>query len=108
MVQTIRAGTSIVIYPEATTSRTRELLPFRPGAFRVAVDTQCPVVPITLRGTADIWPRDSWLMRPGTIDVCIHSRIETIARGRSEMVRLLARARTAIQSVDSATLSHLG
>jgi 1-acyl-sn-glycerol-3-phosphate acyltransferase len=99
MVQTIRGGTSILVYPEATTSRTRELLPFRPGAFRAAADAQCPVVPITIRGTAGIWPRGSWLMRPGTIDIRIHRGIETMSGGRSEVARLRDRARTAILDV---------
>ena len=74
LIETIRAGTSVVVYPEATTSRSGSLLPFRPGAFRVAVETQRPVVPVTISGTAAIWPRGSWMMRPGPIEVCIHER----------------------------------
>jgi fatty-acyl-CoA synthase len=98
MIETIRAGTSVVVYPEATTSRSGGLLPFRPGAFRVAVETQRPVVPVTINGTAAIWPRGSWMMRPGPIEVCIHERLEVTTRGREEIERLRDRTRAAIQS----------
>src|SRR5438552_8664570 len=54
MVDTLRAGGSLLVYPEGRRSRGEGLLPFRLGAFRAAVDAGRPVVPIATRGTATI------------------------------------------------------
>jgi len=99
MIDTVRHGVSIVVYPEGTTSRTAALLPFRPGAFRVSVETGRPIVPITINGTAAIWPRGRWTMKRGAIDVHIHEPITSGEGNRDEIARVRARARAVIQSV---------
>ena len=98
MIRSLRGGTSVVVYPEGTTSRTRELLPFRLGAFKAAVETGRPVVPITLSGTARIWPRGSWVIRRGAIGVRIHAPIDVAARDRADVMRVRESARSAIES----------
>jgi 1-acyl-sn-glycerol-3-phosphate acyltransferase len=43
----LRRGISIFMFPEGTVNKTGELLgPFYDGAFRMAIETQCPVQPI--------------------------------------------------------------
>ena len=97
--RSLSEGASVVVYPEGTTSRTGEMLPFRLGAFKVAVAAGRPVVPITLTGTARIWPRGTWMMRRGVIAVRIHAPIDPTARGPAEALRVRAAARSAIESV---------
>lgn len=51
---------------------------FETGAFVLAIETQAPVVPVTLRGSADVLPRGHRIWaRPGTITVEVHHPIET-------------------------------
>jgi 1-acyl-sn-glycerol-3-phosphate acyltransferase len=98
MVDTLRAGRSLLVYPEGRRSRAEGLLPFRLGAFRAAVDAGCPVVPITVRGTdAIVSTRRRWLRR-GPIDLTIHGSIAPLGADRSEMVRIRERAREEIAS----------
>lgn len=93
MIDMLRHGTSLLVFPEAGIARTVGLLPFRLGAFRAAVEIGRPVVSIAILGTRDILPYRGWMLRRGTIDVAIHEPIEPIGRTRQEVVRLRDRAR---------------
>ena len=46
----LRCGMSVLIFPEGTYS-TEKMLPFKRGAFVLAVEEKVPVVPVVLRGT---------------------------------------------------------
>jgi 1-acyl-sn-glycerol-3-phosphate acyltransferase len=58
----LRRGVAVLIYPEGTYSRTREPLPFKRGAFQLAIAEQVPVVPVVIEGTTDIIAGDGPLM----------------------------------------------
>ena len=53
----IKSGTSICIFPEGTRNKGEELtmLPFKEGAFKIATKTGCPIVPISMNNTAEIF-----------------------------------------------------
>ena len=59
----IQAGISAVVFPEGTRSRTGELRPFKSGAFKLAIETKTPVVPLAITGTREALPRGSWVFR---------------------------------------------
>jgi fatty-acyl-CoA synthase len=84
----LRAGASLLFFPEGTFERPAGLLPFKLGAFKAAVEARCPVVPIAIRGTRDILPADTWLPRRGRITVVIGVPIRPEDTGWREMVRL--------------------
>ncbi len=70
-------GYSLIVFPEGTRSRDGELHPFKKGAFRMAISTGLPVVPVTVNGTWEVWPPGSKLFYRGHADVVIHEPIET-------------------------------
>jgi 1-acyl-sn-glycerol-3-phosphate acyltransferase len=98
MIEHLRRGLSLVVYPEGRRGESTRLLPFRLGAFRAAVEAGRPIVPISLAGTARILERDRWVLRRGPIDVTIHPPIDPVARDRAEMVRVRRLARERIVS----------
>jgi 1-acyl-sn-glycerol-3-phosphate acyltransferase len=51
------AGNSIMMFPEGTRSPTGKLRRFRPGAFDLAKDAKCPLLPIVVHGTASALPK---------------------------------------------------
>ncbi|MGH9362889.1 MAG: lysophospholipid acyltransferase family protein [Thermoanaerobaculia bacterium] len=62
----LRAGTSILLFPEGTRSPTGELLPFQRGGFLLALKSGLPIVPVGVSGTHAIQPRGRLAIRPGT------------------------------------------
>lgn len=68
-------GTSVVIFPEGTRSKTGELGPFKRGAFKIAYDLNLPILPITVVDTKNIMPTDSINILPGRVKMVIHEPI---------------------------------
>jgi 1-acyl-sn-glycerol-3-phosphate acyltransferase len=61
--RTLREGTSIMMFPEGTRSRTGELQAFKPGAFALAQEAGLPLLPIVLDGSAQALPKRGWVLR---------------------------------------------
>jgi 1-acyl-sn-glycerol-3-phosphate acyltransferase len=65
-------GAPVLIFPEGTRSRTGELQAFRDGAFRLAHDVGCPLIPVVVRGTHESLPKNGLVLRSrmdGTVTV---------------------------------------
>lgn len=60
---TLEAGSSIMMFPEGTRSKTGELRDFKPGAFDLARNAHVPIIPIVLGGTFDALPKDGFVLR---------------------------------------------
>lgn len=93
MMDTLRQGRSVLVFPEGTIHRRGSLLPFQPGAFRIAIAARRPVIPITLRGTEDMLSQESWTLRRGCLDVTIHEPIAPAEKGRRGILRMSESAR---------------
>jgi 1-acyl-sn-glycerol-3-phosphate acyltransferase len=94
----LRQGERLLIFPEGTFARAPGLLPFRLGAFRAAVDTGRPIVPIAMAGTRHVLPDGGRLLRHGPILVTIGAPMEPRTAGWPEMVRLRDAAVEVIRS----------
>ncbi|MGI9642264.1 MAG: lysophospholipid acyltransferase family protein [Acidimicrobiia bacterium] len=70
-------GYSLLIFPEGTRSRDGNLLPFKKGAARIAIDTQLPLLPVVLEGSDRISTPGSKVIHPGHVNVRILDPIET-------------------------------
>jgi len=69
-------GLHMVIYPEGTRSSDGRLLPFKKGPFHLAMESGVPVVPVTLLGTYESWPKTRFSLRPGTATVVFHPPLD--------------------------------
>ena len=56
-VESLKAGISIVIFPEGTRSLNGEIGKFKTGAFQLAVRTDKPLLPVLIDGTGEIMPK---------------------------------------------------
>jgi 1-acyl-sn-glycerol-3-phosphate acyltransferase len=57
-VTALRDGEIVVVYPEATISRSFELKEFKSGAARMAIEAAVPIVPMTIWGAQRVWTKD--------------------------------------------------
>lgn len=67
----IKAGTSILIFPEGTRSPDGTLQAFKGGAMLLAIKAGVPIVPIAFVGSYSVLPKGSFFPRPGTITIKI-------------------------------------
>lgn len=93
----LKAGVSIVVFPEGTRSKTGALLPFKRGGFWLAIETQVPVVPVTIDGSGASLPVGAWRVRPGTIAVRIGQPIAASTYRARAMNELRLRVRRAME-----------
>jgi len=89
-------GVGILFFPEGTRSIDGRLLPFKKGAFRIAVDAGLPILPVTLVGTREICPAKTMRIFPGKARVIVHPPIETAGQSVQEMQALMDSARKVI------------
>lgn len=54
-IDLIKAGTSIWIFPEGTRSPGDKMIPFKEGSFKIAEKTGCPIVPVAISDTEEIF-----------------------------------------------------
>jgi 1-acyl-sn-glycerol-3-phosphate acyltransferase len=87
---------SVMIMPEGTRSRGNELLPFRPGAFRLAIETGCPILPMAVAGTRDAMAKGSLVFRPARAEVRVLEPIETEGMTLEDLPALRDRVRDEI------------
>ncbi|MBO0853791.1 MAG: 1-acyl-sn-glycerol-3-phosphate acyltransferase [Nocardia sp.] len=57
-VTALRDGEVVVVYPEATISRSFELKEFKSGAARMAIEAGVPIIPMTIWGAQRVWTKD--------------------------------------------------
>ncbi len=77
VVERLREGVSIAIAPEGTRSISNRLGPFKKGAFHIAMQAGVPIVPIVIRNAGELMWRNSFWLRPGTVDVRVLKPIPT-------------------------------
>ena len=99
-------GIGILFFPEGTRSEDGRLLPFKKGAFRIAIESQLPVLPVTLLGTREICPAKTMKIFPGRARIVVHEPLETRGKTVDQMPELTAAARDAISSALPAELQE--
>jgi len=79
-------GIWVIMFPEGTRSERGQQGVYKAGASRLAIATGVPIVPIAAT-SARCWPRKSFLLRPGVVDVSIGRPIDSAGREPEELMR---------------------
>jgi 1-acyl-sn-glycerol-3-phosphate acyltransferase len=81
-----RRGIWVIMFPEGTRIERGQQGVYKTGGTRLAITTGQPVVPIAAT-SARCWPRKSFLLRPGVVDVSIGQPISSVGREPEELMR---------------------
>ncbi|HET6267988.1 MAG TPA: lysophospholipid acyltransferase family protein, partial [Acidobacteriota bacterium] len=96
-VSAIQSGHSVILFPEGTRSRQDTILPFKKGAFVLAIKSGADVVPITLIGADALLKPDTLFLYPGEVEIYIHDPIPTAGLVLEDRDSLLAKAQEAVE-----------
>ena len=95
----IRDGDSFIVFPEGTRSRTGELLPFKKGAFVLAIAAQAPLVPVAVIGAREAMTKGSLVIWPVVVTVRIGVPVETAGTTYDDRDRLTGEVRNRIAAL---------
>jgi lysophosphatidate acyltransferase len=89
---------SVFIFPEGTRSYATEpmLLPFKKGAFHLAIQAQVPVIPVVAANYDNVLNVKERRIRPGAIDVTVLPPIQTKGMTTADVDALVERTRKAM------------
>ena len=89
-------GYSFGVFVEGTRGMPGELLPFKKGAFHLAIQTETPIVPVAIKNTDWMMGKRTGVAHAGEIEMTLLPPIETARLGADDVMDLLRKTRTAI------------
>ena len=86
----VESGRSFVIFPEGTRYKGEEggVGEFKNGAFRIAVKTGAPVIPVAITGARALFENNGNRCHPGRVHICILPPIRTAGMSKAEQKQL--------------------
>ena len=79
---------SVMIFPEGTRSKTGELQPFKNGAFRLAIETGTPILPLVVNGASTALVKGDWRFGVSNAEVRVLEPVETARMEAKDFGRL--------------------
>jgi len=104
--QWLDKGCNIMIFPEGTRSKSGEMQEFRDGAFRLAIETQCEILPLAVAGTYKCLPAGSWKMSPAKGRCLVGTPISTKGMTLEDVEKLKLMARRQIEELQAKLKPH--
>ncbi len=99
---------SVMIFPEGTRSKTHEMLPFKDGAFRLAVESGAPILPIAVAGTRNAMAKGTFRFLRARALAQVLEPIDTTGMTTADIPRLKQLARDRIDVGRRALAAELG
>jgi len=96
----IDKGQSVFIFPEATISSSGTLIPFKNGAFKLAIDKQVPIVPLVFFDNRKLLQNGGFLTsngRPGITRALVRNAVNTRGMTNADLVPLREKLRNIIK-----------
>lgn len=88
----MRSGLHMMVFPEGTRSSDGRMHAMKKGPFYLAEDSGFPVIPVTIAGTYEIWPKHRFKMTPGPVTLTFHPPITFAEAGSREALMSVVKA----------------
>ncbi|MGB0888250.1 MAG: lysophospholipid acyltransferase family protein [Vicingaceae bacterium] len=95
----IKNGKCVVMYPEGTRTSTGKIGEFKKGAFHLALDAGVDIVPVHIKGTFSVWPKNTSKITPGKVVVRIGKPIQTIKYTKKTVRNFVADTQFAVEEL---------
>lgn len=95
--ENVRNGISMAVFPEGTRSKDGKVGEFKGGAFKIAQRTGVPIVPVAIRGSADIFENHGNRITPGVIRMRILPPVEVKGLTRAQFKEVPEKVRKMIE-----------
>lgn len=89
---------SMVLFPEGTRSADGTLGEFKQGSFTVVLEAGLPILPVVIQGAREVLPKESLLVRPGTINITFLKPIDISRWHAQDKAGLVQHVREAIRA----------
>jgi 1-acyl-sn-glycerol-3-phosphate acyltransferase len=99
---------SVLIFPEGTRSKTTELLPFKDGAFKLAIQAGVPILPIAVAGTRHCMAKNSFIFRKATAKARVLPPVPTDGLTDEDVAKLREDVKSRIDVARRELLRELG
>lgn len=94
----IKSGVSFGVFAEGTRAQPGELLPFKKGAFHMAIDAKVPIVPVAMKNTDVLMGKGAGVLESGEIEIVFLPPIPTEGMTQdSDIAPLIERVRNEIK-----------
>ncbi len=107
-LRTLRGGMPIMMFPEGTRSPDGKLLPFKDGAFRLAIEAGVPILPVAIAGSRTCRPKGSLWFGKARAHARVLEPISTEGKTLDDLPRLRGQSRAAIERALPAVRAHVG
>lgn len=92
----IRYGRSILIFVEGERSWSTKLLPFKRGAFALAIEAQVPIQPLVIKRNIDCLDERRWAFQPGHCELILLDLVDTVGLSDADLPHIMERVRNQI------------
>jgi len=94
--EVMNRGLHMTVFPEGTRSSDGRLRALKKGPFYLAEESGVPVIPVTIAGSYEMWPKHRFKIKPGPVTLTFHPPLTIAEAGSREA--LMERVRAAIAS----------
>ncbi|AHF07061.1 lysophospholipid acyltransferase family protein [Desulfitobacterium metallireducens] len=93
----LKAGYSMVIFPEGTRSKSDTIGEFKAGSLKLALKAGIPIIPITISGSYKIMEQNGTIIKPADVKITLHDLIPTAGLSKEEAIELPEKIRSIIE-----------
>jgi 1-acyl-sn-glycerol-3-phosphate acyltransferase len=104
----LKKKVSVMIFPEGTRAKGDELLPFKDGAFKLAIEAKAPILPIAVAGTRNCMAKGSFAFRHAHAKARVLAPIPTADLTAADLPMLRDKTRAVIDAARQELRRELG